>query len=149
MKLVLQGEVWAGETNLVAVSTGMVFRAVSLGDVTTECGAREEVNSWQPWGTQHCGEVRKSGRGGRATQVPAGKAEGKPHLKSVFSKAEQSIPGPAVSVWLVGQVSTKRIASSEINVLGALLTWRRSGRGGVDGFFRTGAARGGQRWCPQ
>lgn len=51
MKLVLQGEVWAGETNLVAVSTGMVFRAVSLGDVTTECGAREEVKSWQPWGT--------------------------------------------------------------------------------------------------
>lgn len=71
MKLVLQGEVWAGETNLVAVSTGMVFRAVSLGDVTTECGTREEVKSWQPWGTQHCGEVRKSGRGWQSDTSPS------------------------------------------------------------------------------
>lgn len=47
------------------------------------------------------------GGAGRATQVPAGKAEGKPHLKSVFSNAEQSITGPAMSVWLVGQVNMK------------------------------------------
>lgn len=70
MKLVLQGEVWARETNLVAVSTGMIFRAVSLGDVTMECGARE-VSSWQPWGTHHCGEVRKSGRGWQSDTSPS------------------------------------------------------------------------------
>lgn len=107
MKLVLQGEVWAGETNLVAVSTGMVFRAVSLDDVTTECGAREEVKSWQPWAHSTVERLGSQGGAGRATQVPAGKAEGKPHLKSVFSNAEQSITGPAMSVWLVGQVSMK------------------------------------------